>query len=312
MTRSAERARPFVAAVVRPSSRRGPWVVFTDLDGTLLDAETYDFAPARPALAALRRQRATLVLASSKTRREIELIARRLELRSPLICENGGGILLPRSTGGFRCLALGVPRQQLVRALAEVAQETSTPLTGFSALTAKDVVELTGLPAAEARLALERDFDEPFLAPAGTSLETLRESAGRRGLRIVRGGRFLHLTGNSDKGRAATLLFSHLSRRIDGLRSLGLGDADNDLSLLRAVSRAVVIPDCTGKPAPELRMAIPGAEVAPHPGPRGWNAAVLAVLEGRRLPLVGSLRPSHSTPNDAGGHPDLLTSEEGP
>jgi hypothetical protein len=38
-----------------------------------------------------------------------------------------------------------------------------------------------------------------------------------------------------------------------------------------------------------MAAVLPDAEVAPAPGPAGWNAAVLAVLGGGRLPQVTGL-----------------------
>jgi len=42
-------------------------VVFSDLNGTLLDHETYDWTPAKPALDRLARQGCPVILSSSKT-----------------------------------------------------------------------------------------------------------------------------------------------------------------------------------------------------------------------------------------------------
>lgn len=56
---------------------RPPMVVFSDLDGALLDHETYEFDAARPALDRLRRDGVPLVLCTSKTRAEVEPIERR-------------------------------------------------------------------------------------------------------------------------------------------------------------------------------------------------------------------------------------------
>jgi hypothetical protein len=47
-------------------------VVFSDLDGTLLDHETYSFDAARPGLDALKSRGIPLILASSKTRAEMQ------------------------------------------------------------------------------------------------------------------------------------------------------------------------------------------------------------------------------------------------
>jgi len=89
--------------------RRGvlaPAVVISDLDGTLLDPESYSFDAALPALELLRAKGIPLVLCSSKTRREIEVYRQRLGNREPFIFENGGGICLPKGCFRFRLRSL--------------------------------------------------------------------------------------------------------------------------------------------------------------------------------------------------------------
>lgn len=69
-------------------------LVFSDLDGTLLDHTTYSYAPARPALAALRARDALLILASSKTAAEMLPLHQELDLgEAPMIVENGAACL---------------------------------------------------------------------------------------------------------------------------------------------------------------------------------------------------------------------------
>ena len=48
------------------------YVVFTDLDGTLLDHTSYSHQAAEPALEAIRERRIPLVFCTSKTRAEVE------------------------------------------------------------------------------------------------------------------------------------------------------------------------------------------------------------------------------------------------
>ena len=72
---------------------------------------------------------------------------------------------------------------------------------------------------------------------------------------------------------------------------MGLGDAPNDLSFLRVVDRPVIVPRSDGHPDPDLAAALSPCEVAPAPGPVGWNFAVLAVLSGHRLPAVSGVGP---------------------
>ncbi|HEY7599250.1 MAG TPA: HAD-IIB family hydrolase [Candidatus Limnocylindrales bacterium] len=268
-------------------SLASPLLVVSDLDGTLLDERTYDFGPARPALAALARHGALLVLASSKTRAEMQPLSASLGLRSPLIVENGGAILLPREGGGYDAVARGVARAALVQALEEVGRETGAPLRGFSSFSAEVLRRLAGLPSeAAARRALERDFDEPFVLEDEAQAAAVAAAAERRGLLVTRGGRFFHLSGATDKGQALRELLALLARQGRSFTTVGLGDAANDLPLLCAVDRPIVVPRHSGSPDPELAAALPGAELAPAPGPGGWNAAVLTVLKGGRLPTV--------------------------
>jgi mannosyl-3-phosphoglycerate phosphatase len=263
-------------------------VVATDLDGCLLDETTYSHEPARPALAALRERRAVLVLCSSKTRAEMEALAQEMGCGCPLVVENGGALVVPdggpslpvppggRGDGGWT-LALGVPREALVRALAEIADETGAGVRGFSTLGVDEVQRLTGLPPAAARLAVEREYDEPFLVDAGEpALVAL--AAERRGLRVTRGGRFHHLTGPTDKGRALVVLLDLLKAAGSALVTAALGDSPNDLSMLSVVDRPVLVPRPGGAVDASLAAALPGALRAPAPGPAGWNAAVLQLL----------------------------------
>jgi len=90
------------------------------------------------------------------------------------------------------------------------------------------------------------------------------------------------------KGRALLQVLAHLESAGDRFRTFGLGDAQNDLSLLLAVDRPIVVPRRDGRPDAVLAAALPHAELAPAPGPAGWNAAVLAALAGEPLPAVGA------------------------
>jgi mannosyl-3-phosphoglycerate phosphatase len=281
-------------------------LVATDLDGTLLDEASYSFAPAVPALGQLGERQAALVICSSKTRAELEECARALGYAGPvaLIVENGGAIVVPvgpqaippgaRRDGRGWLLELGAPRAMLISALAAMAAETGSALRGFASMSLDDVVSLTGLPAASAALARQRGYDEPFLLEdAAATAPAVEAAAARRGLRVTRGGRFFHLTGDTDKGKALRRLLESWPEPGGRITSIGLGDSANDLPLLQAVDRPILVPRPDGRISEALGAALPDAERAPRPGPEGWNAAVLAVLGGARLaPRESARAPS--------------------
>ena len=259
--------------------KRDGRVVVTDLDGCLLDATTYRWEAARPALDALRRRGIPLVLCSSKTRAEMEPLHAHLGLDAPYVFENGGGIVIPPGApwsraahrdGGPLLVRLGLPLRDLARALIEIARDAGARLRGFSRLSLRELRELTGLPDPQLALARKREHDEPFLIESGKEA-AVREAAERRGLRVTRGGRFHHLTGPLDKGKAVRQVLSLLHPK----RSIGLGDAENDISLLGAVDHPILIPRPDGSIDPVLAAAFPDAVRAPAAGPEGWNQAVL-------------------------------------
>jgi len=74
------------------------FLVFTDLDGTLLDHNTYGWEEAIPALELCRTRGVPVILVSSKTRAEMAALRCKLSISTPFISENGGGIFFLKET----------------------------------------------------------------------------------------------------------------------------------------------------------------------------------------------------------------------
>jgi mannosyl-3-phosphoglycerate phosphatase len=274
-----------------------PLFIVTDLDGTLLDPETYDIGPAGPVLLRLARAGIPLVLCSSKTRAEIEALQQRLDLHHPFIAENGGAIVAPVGyfdrvphravvDGGRVVLALGRPYPEVVRALREVAAEERVRVVGFSDMTVGDVAEECGLPVLDAQLAKLREFDEPFrlLDPDPAARSRFFKALHRRGLKAVSGGRFDHVTGNADKGRAVVVLRSLIPDRAAPVVMAGLGDDLNDVAMLREVDLPVIVRSESNGATGRMLRKVPTAHVTDACGPSGWAEAVTSLLDGWREP----------------------------
>lgn len=272
-----------------PSRDFAPAVVFSDLDGTLLDARTYRFDAAIPAIELLRARRIPLVLCSSKTRREIEVYRGRFGSNDPFIYENGGGVCVPEGLfpfevagqldDGSRVIALGTPYPELRSALQELRRELGVAVTGFGDLSAAGVAELTGLPLTEADLARRREFDEPFVFddPNEPRTTDFLHAVEARGLNWTR-GRYFHILGDNDKGRAARLLTGYYRRALPALTTVGVGDALNDLPLLEAVDVPVLVQREDGSHLDGV--GSPRLVLADGVGPAGWNRAILGMFGG--------------------------------
>ncbi len=99
-------------------------VIFTDLDGSLLDTETYRFDAARAALEELTARQVPLVLCTSKTRAEVEPLRQELGNTDPFIAENeGASIFLARTF--LRC------QPTLYNEATIMSLNSGTPIHGY-------------------------------------------------------------------------------------------------------------------------------------------------------------------------------------
>jgi mannosyl-3-phosphoglycerate phosphatase len=262
--------------------------IFTDLDGTLLDHYTYGFEPARPALDLVRKKNIPLILCSSKTRAEMEWYRQKLGVYGPFIVENGAAIYIPqgslkiegvlfREAHGYQIVEFGLPYEQLVRSLQELREETGLKLIGFFEMTVEEVERATGLSRDLAELAKQRDYSEPFFwVEEGAPLILLERAVRRRRLNLVKGGRFFHLMGDNDKGRAVRYLTTLYGQETPELVTLGLGDSQNDIPLLENVDLPVLVKKPSG--GHEVWRGEKEVFYTQGIGPEGWNEAILTLL----------------------------------
>lgn len=269
-------------------------IVFTDLDGTLLDASTYSFKAAVPALRLLRSKEIPLVICSSKTRKEIEHYRTLLDNYHPFITENGGGIFIPAGyfrddlrnsgmswtrEGIYEVINLGTRYEILREALRELRSD-GFDVTGFGDMTAEEVSGVTGLAPEQAEMAKERDFDEPFFFTGSEDrLKVLEEEIGKKGLAMTQ-GKFFHVLGNSDKGKAVAIVTDLYRKKFGDVATVGLGDSPNDFPMLEHVDYPVLVkkPDGSWDSGIQLEKLIKAERI----GPAGWNSALLDLLEKMR------------------------------
>jgi len=266
-------------------------VIYTDLDGTFIDALSYSYRESLPVLRAALKGGLAAVFCSSKTDAEIRWLLEELGLRLPFIAENGGGIMVPEgyfasdlsalpAEGSWRAIHLGAPYDELVRNLRDVRRQLGMGLRGFSDMSAEEVAAVCGFGREQGALALRRRFDEPFvLQAAGESAMGAVEGAfAQRGLRVTRGGRFFHLTGANDKGSAVRRLNRLFLGDHPSIYTVGLGDSANDIPMLAAVDRPVIVQKPGGRYDDTVLAQVPGIIRADGIGPAGWARAVTELL----------------------------------
>lgn len=266
-------------------------IIFTDLDGTLLDHATYSPSAAQETLAAAQEAGVPVIFCSSKTRAEIEVWRAQLGSRDPFIVENGGAIFIPsgyfpfevegaQARDDYQVLELGAPYERVVSALRALREELAVEIVGFSDLTQAELAAKAHLTLVEASRAQMREYDEPFmlLREDEAALAAIGEAVARRGLRVTRGGRFHHLQGQSDKGAAVVKLIALYRRQYGEVLTAALGDSGNDLEMLAAVDRPLLVAKPGGEHDAEVLGMLPRVEAVEGIGPAGWAQGVRELL----------------------------------
>ena len=131
-----------------------PLLVFSDLDGTLLDSHSYDWQPAAPWLSRLREANVPVILCSSKTSAEMLYLQKTLGLQGlPLIAENGAVIQLAeqwQDIDGFPRIISGISHGEISQVLNTLREKEHFKFTTFDDVDDATIAEWTGLSRSQA------------------------------------------------------------------------------------------------------------------------------------------------------------------
>ena len=151
---------------------------------------------------------------------------------------------------------------------------TKYRFTGYHDVGVEKIMEWTGLNRQSAERSADRQFSEPLVwQDTPEAEEEFCELMKERGLMTLRGGRFLHVLGQTDKGKP----LAHLRREKVAL--IALGDRPNDLAMLEAADIGVVIsaPD-------DYVLEAEGVLRSTETGPRGWAEMMTKILDQLKIP----------------------------
>lgn len=247
-----------------------PTIIFTDLDSTLLDHESYSFKPALEMLGFIKEHNIPLIIVTSKTKKEVIAIQEKLKITTPFVVENGAGIIYPNG-GEYKVETLGYSYDE-IRSYFEKYQR-SIRMRGFFDMSVQEIAKETGLPMLKAMCAKERTFTEPFLLESESDYIKLKKMANRDGVDVVKGGRFYHLISlGQDKAVALKKIIDDYQNRTKlDYHTIALGDSANDLKMLQSVDTPILIPHKDGS---YFQCKIANLIRAKDAGPVGWNSAL--------------------------------------
>ncbi|BCE00752.1 HAD-IIB family hydrolase [Marinicellulosiphila megalodicopiae] len=265
-------------------------LVFTDLDGTLLDHDTYSFSDAIPTLDILNKKNIPIIINSSKTFDEIIEIREQLKIKDPFIVENGAAIffeldyfdVIPDHVIEYEnhyVLELSKPIQYWNEIFKDIEFQINTKLERFSTMTPQRVSELTGLSLIESSKAKKRLYSDPIYFDGEESdLKFLLEMLENMGCHVLVGGRFIHVTNGCNKGVALKEMVNvfKINNQLD-YSTIALGDSNNDLAMLEIADTSIVISNRNKTPL-VVKKAV-NTFTSTLFGPAGWNEILGPIIQ---------------------------------
>jgi len=256
-------------------------IVFSDIDGTLLDHYTYSYQLSKPGIALLKEKGYPLVLVSSKTFPEMRILHHELALVYPFVFENGGGIAWISDAGDkndYTVQLRGMDTGTLEEYVPLLRSTIDGEIVLLKDMPVEAVARITGLPEDKAALALNRQASLPFIIGEKQKLsqedvENANSILGKENLMLTRGGRFYHFSSrNANKGDAVKEVAERMVvvLKDSKIKTAAIGDSMNDLPMLRVVDAPYLVKNQHGY---DVQTDFPLTRTRDS-GPAGFSEAV--------------------------------------
>ena len=228
-------------------------VIFTDIDGTFLDHDTFSDGDNFEMLNKLVKCNHHVVFNSSKTFREIKKMQDCHNTSFPFICETGGGIYhkdqilesSPRQREGYSIMYESEKVETFESDVrAEISRNFRQDLDIFDDINMSEKKNLSGLTGENLKFACKRDFTLLIKWRSNERRFTLFQSVLRKlNLDIVKGSRFYHICSGQNKGKALLYFLNKLklSSSNKNYTTVGVGDSYNDIDMLSNVDYPCVV-----------------------------------------------------------------------
>ncbi|BDX06884.1 HAD-IIB family hydrolase [Planctobacterium marinum] len=266
------------------------FLIFTDLDGTLLDHDNYSFEAAAGTLQKLKAAGHFVIPNTSKTFAELSSFKQSAQLNTPFIFENGSAVAIPKDFFPWQppetvekenmwIKSFSPERSHWLSLIQQHGQHFYGMFKGFSQMSTEEVVSLTGLSHDAAHQAMQRQYGEPLHWNGDEyAKREFLHTMQAAGAKVLTGGRFTHICGDSDKGKAMLWLAQMFSRECEEqeFKTIALGDSQNDSAMLEAADIAVQIKSHS-HPFPKIKKQQHLYQSTLY-GPAGWSECLEKIV----------------------------------
>ena len=212
-------------------------LIFTDLDGSLLDRDTFKFDEIKHYLKKLLSKGIFIIPNTSKTEKEILEFNNELGSNLPYISENGSAI------NGLDLLNSNLPKELILSReknnLTKIF-EKSVPINlqnkceWLSEMNKKKQSLIFGLEDEKLKMALDRKYTIPFIFDGNKNEKNkLFKIVKKNGLILQEGGRVINLTDKVNKAKALQVFVRFYKKNNKNVKTIAVGDNYNDLDMLK-------------------------------------------------------------------------------
>ncbi|MEW6407737.1 MAG: HAD-IIB family hydrolase [Patescibacteria group bacterium] len=276
-------------------------IIFTDLDGTLLDHKTYSFKKALPALKKIKKTETPVVFVTSKTFAEVKTLQKKMNLwkKEAFIIEGGGAIFIPENLFDFVLktelskekiskkqsfwkIEFGKPYSKIQEILKETARKINVPIKGIGDMTAEEFSKDCGLPLGDAKEAKKRTYQEGFkiLLPKKQQqkmYKKIKSIIQKKGFYMAISGRYYQIMGKPAKIKAVKILMRLFQKKYGKIYTIGFGDSQADLEFIKFCDEGYLIKN--PKKLLKTKIKNPKIKKTENIGPKAWNEIVLRKIK---------------------------------
>ena len=256
-------------------------LIFTDLDGSLLDKDTFRFDEIEDYFRELLSEGIKIIPNSSKTEAELYDFNEQYNLNLSFIVENGSCI------HGLNLINANLPKKiSLSRSANEIYEIYNQNMTAnlkekiifILNLKSNQQEEIFGLPLDKIKLAIKRNYSLPIQFN-GTEIEKKEfiKIINDSGLSIQTGGRIMNICDNVNKSKALSKTLDLIKKEIDKeIITVGVGDNQNDIDMLKLSDYACLVKnDNFDSSLINMDNLIKSIE----PSPRGWADVIKMAIQ---------------------------------
>ena len=256
-------------------------IIFTDLDGTLLHSETFEFENIRQYIKNLLSKNISIIPNSSKTKAELSNFNKQYHLNLSFIAENGSSIhrlnLINKNLP--EKILLSKPTDEIYKIYKQnITTHLKKKITFILNLKSKEQEEIFGLSLEKMNLAVKRDHSIPIQFN-GTEIEKneFTKILKNSGLTIQTGGRIMNVCDNINKSIAMSEAIRLMKKELnDEIITIGVGDNENDIEMIKNADYSCLVKN---ENFDSSLINIDNLIKSDEPSPKGWSDVIKTALQ---------------------------------